>query len=300
VRPAALLHLTAVMESRAAGPLSEGDAGVRSSGAKEHGGGFVDTAAQEKRAALATVRSALWLSLVCAATAAVVAVPAGALEFLVNDAAWKTFGNGVDFSSCFNDPGPMLRREPYTCRVDRSSAGRRGTYLLGGGLQQMIVLGLFPLSYALYLGSSRRAYALMSLPVVLTFLVIVVGFVFSGYFVFFNYSAVFGCFFLCIVLWRLCPHGSRVPMQAVKQSVLLLLWNVLVMNVIPERTVRRRLACLPGANRQHSQRHLPSCAGPRSFPASFRVAQLVQGDWQRCHGVDGVLSHCHGYRRIWS
>ena len=45
----------------------------------------------------AELRVALWLSVVCAVTAALVAVPAGATEFLVDDLSWATLGEGVEW-----------------------------------------------------------------------------------------------------------------------------------------------------------------------------------------------------------
>jgi hypothetical protein len=201
-----------------------------------------DSAATRERWAsgslLDDVRRAAWLSIVCAVTAAVVAVPAACAEFFLNDAAWRTFGPGVEFSSSFNDPAPMLRHEPYGLNVDRSTPGRRGAYLLGGGLQQLIVLGFFPFNYAIYLGFSSRVRALTSLSVLSTCLVIVVGFVICGYEAFFKYSPLFTFFVLYLVVRRLCPHGSRVPHQVFKQALCLALGNLLAMNVIPERTVR--------------------------------------------------------------
>ena len=56
----------------------------------------------------AELRVALWLSVVCAVTAALVAVPAGAAYFLGNDLIQLTLGNGSDAAYAFRDAARML------------------------------------------------------------------------------------------------------------------------------------------------------------------------------------------------
>ena len=62
----------------------------------------------------AELRVALWLSVVCAVSAALLAVPAGAAFFFGRDLSYASLGEGVDRRYAFRETARMQRREPYT------------------------------------------------------------------------------------------------------------------------------------------------------------------------------------------
>ena len=75
---------------------------------------------------------ALRLSLTCAVTAALVAVPAGAAEFLGDDLGVESLGEGGDRRYAFRDTARMQRHEPYTVEFDWSTTTARRVVVLAG------------------------------------------------------------------------------------------------------------------------------------------------------------------------
>ena len=73
---------------------------------------------------------------------------------------------------------------------------------------------------------------------VLAFTVASAGFVMSGQAALLNYSPVLGFALFIVTLKLLCPRNSKIPTQAIKQALVLMVGNLLVTNVIPETTVR--------------------------------------------------------------
>ena len=65
-----------------------------------------------------------------------------------------------------------------------------------------------------------------------------VGFVVSGKYAFISYSGALGYALLVAALKLICPRNSKIPTHAIKQALTFMVGNVLVMNVIPEKTVR--------------------------------------------------------------
>jgi hypothetical protein len=53
-----------------------------------------------------------------------------------------------------------------------------------------------------------------------------------------TYSPALGYALLFMALKLICPRNSRIPTQAIKQALVVIVGNVLLMNVIPETTVR--------------------------------------------------------------
>jgi hypothetical protein len=65
------------------------------------------------------------------------------------------------------------------------------------------------------------------------------GFVITANHAFLLYSPVLGFAMLIIALRLVCPRSSKVPTQAMKQALVVVVGNVLLINVIPETGVRR-------------------------------------------------------------
>jgi hypothetical protein len=187
------------------------------------------------------VRVALRLSVVCAVTAALLAVPAGAVYFLVNDQVWATFGKGVDRKETFRDAARMQRREPFTVDFDWSTPTTRSQSVLASTLYQTVLLFFVPICYVAYLGASVKVCCSAFGSAVLAFTVASVGFVISGQLAFLSYSPALGFALLIVALKLLCPHNSKMPTQAIKQALVVMVGNILVTNVIPETTVRAAL-----------------------------------------------------------
>ena len=204
-----------------------------------------DTGPRGSRGSLGVTRGqllvALWLSFACAVTAALVAVPAGAADFLVRDRSWATFGKGVDRKETFRDAARMQRREPFIVDFDWSTPTTRSQNVLAATWQQTVLLFFIPICYVAYLGASVQVCCSALGSAVLAFTVASVGFVTSGQFALLTYSAVLGFVLLIVALKLLCPHNSKIPTQATKQALILMVGNVLILNVIPETTVRTAL-----------------------------------------------------------
>ena len=190
---------------------------------------------------LGELRVALWLSVVCAVTAALLAVPAGAVYFLVNDQVWTTFGKGVDRKETFRDAARMQRREPFIVDFDWSTPTTRSQHVFASSFYQTILLFFIPNCYVAYLGASVKVCCLALGSAVLAFTVASVGFVISGQHAFMTYSAVLGFALLIVALKLICPRESKILTQAIKQALVVIVGNVLLMNVIPETTVRTAL-----------------------------------------------------------
>jgi hypothetical protein len=189
----------------------------------------------------AELRVALRLSVVCVVSVALLAVPAGAVYFLVNDQVWATFGKGVHRPETFHDADRMQRHEPFIVDFDWSTPTTRSQHVFASSFYQTILLFFIPNCYVAYLGASVKVCCLALGSAVLAFTVASVGFVISGQHAFITYSLAFGFALLIVALKRLCPRNSKIPTQATKQALVLMVGNVLVWNVIPETTVRTAL-----------------------------------------------------------
>ena len=135
------------------------------------------------------LRVALWLSLVCAVTAALVAVPAGAAYFFGHDLSYASLGEGADRKYAFRDTARMQRREPYTVEFDWSTTTARWGVVLAGTWFQTFVLFCFPVCYVAYLGASLKVCCVVLGSAVLAFTASSAGFVVSGKVAFRDYSS---------------------------------------------------------------------------------------------------------------
>ena len=78
----------------------------------------------------AELRVALWLSVECAVTAVLVAVPAGAAYFFGLDLSSASLAEGVVRAYALRDTARMQRREPYTVEFDWSTTTARWGFVL--------------------------------------------------------------------------------------------------------------------------------------------------------------------------
>ena len=132
----------------------------------------------------------------------------------------------------------MQRREPYTVEFDWSTTTARWGLVLLGTWQQIFLLFCFPVCYVAYLGASLNVWCAVLGSAVLAFTVTSAGFVVSANAAFLMYSPVLGFALLVVALKLLCPRNSQIPTQAIKQALVLMAGNVLILNVIAEKTVR--------------------------------------------------------------
>ena len=186
----------------------------------------------------AELRVALWLSVVCAVSAALLAVPAGAAFFFGGDLSCASLGEGVVRAYAFRDTARMQRREPYTVEFDWSTTTARWWVVLASTWQLTFFLFFMPVCYVAYLGASLKVCCVVLGSAVIAFMVSSAGFVVSGNVAFINYSGALGFALLLAALKLICPRNSKIPRHALKQALVLMVGNVLVMNVIPEKTVR--------------------------------------------------------------
>jgi hypothetical protein len=200
-----------------------------------------DSALHGSRGILGVTRGellvALWLSLACAVTAALVAVPAGAVFFFGQDLVSASLGEGVDKKYAFRDTVRMQRREPYTVEFDWSTTTSRWGSILWSTWQQIFLLFCFPVCYVAYLGASLNVWCAVLGSAVLAFMVSSAGFVVSEKDAFRTYSGALGFALLIVALKLICPRNSAIPRHALKQALAFMLANVCVANVIPEKTV---------------------------------------------------------------
>jgi hypothetical protein len=182
---------------------------------------------------------ALRLSVVCAVTAALVAIPAGAGEFLVDDLVLRMSADGIDRGAAFRDVARMQRLEQFTVAFDWSTPTKRWQKALAGSRGQIVLLFFPPVCFVAYLGGSAKICRPVLGSALLAFTIALLGYGITGSTGFLNYSPVFGFAMLIMALRLVCPRNSKVPTQAIKQAFVLVAGNVLVMNVIPETSVRR-------------------------------------------------------------
>jgi hypothetical protein len=180
---------------------------------------------------------ALWLTLECAVTAALIGVPAGALYFLVRNLSSASLGEGTDVAYAFQDTARMHRREPYTVEFDWSTTTARWGRVLLSTWELTLLLFCFPVCYVAYLGASLKVCCVVLGSAVLAFMVSSVGFVVSEKDAFIQFSGALGFALLVAALKLICPRNSKIPTQAIKQALTFMVGNVLVMKT---SSLRRR------------------------------------------------------------
>ncbi len=114
--------------------------------------------------------------------------------------------------------------------VRSSSRKRRSSYLCSFFL---------PTCYVAFLGASLNVCCLVLGSAILTIALTFVGFMLSGNMTIILYCPALGFALLVVSLKLVCPRDSKVPGQAAKQSLVFIVGNGLVMNVIPETSVRQ-------------------------------------------------------------
>ncbi len=110
-------------------------------------------------------------------------------------------------------------------------------FILASTWQLTFFLFFIPVCYVAYLGASLKVCCVVLGSAVLAFMVSSVGFVVSEKDAFIFYSGALGLASLVAALKLICPRNSKIPTQAIKQALTFMVGNVLVMNVIPEKTV---------------------------------------------------------------
>jgi hypothetical protein len=184
------------------------------------------------------VRFAVWLSLACAVTAALLGVPSGAAYFFINDLSSSTLGKGSDPAYAFRDATRMLHREPYTIDVDYSTWAARWSFVHFRACPSVFSLFAFPVCYVAYLGASLKVCCSVLGSAVLAYTVASAGYVITGNDVFIIYSPALGFALLLVALKLICPRTSRIPRHALTQLLVFAVGNVVLVNVIRDRTVR--------------------------------------------------------------
>jgi hypothetical protein len=163
-------------------------------------------------------------------------VPAGAAFFFGGDLSYASLGEGVDRGYALRDTARMLHREPYTVEFDWSTTTTRSQNVLVSTWDLTFVLFVFPVCYVAYLGASLKVCCVVLGSAVLSFMVASAGFLISGKDACIFYSGALGFALLVAALKLICPRKSTIPWHAIKQALTFMVGNVLVINVIPEKT----------------------------------------------------------------
>ena len=130
----------------------------------------------------------------------------------------------------------IMHREPTS--IFRRHREVNGACLLA----TFVLLCAFPLAYTQYLGASRRVSSAMVGAMALSYWTVELGWVVLGVTLFGSYQVVFGFMWLYAVLRVLCPSGSAVPRQALRQMLIVSIGTILCQNVAQSRSV-----CVPGS-----------------------------------------------------
>jgi hypothetical protein len=192
-------------------------------------------------AAWGEVRSALWLVVLCIFSGACVAVPVALASSFSDDLLSKLFGEGVEKQFCFRNATGMMHREAYFVEFDLSTVALRWQRWLRSLFPQVFMVGFIPTSYAVFLGSSRRAFAVLLGNTAILIAAVVVTSVFLDISPLFDYSIGLTMLTTFASLKLLCPSDSRIPHQSLKQGLVIVVGNLLVNNMISEGSVRETL-----------------------------------------------------------
>jgi hypothetical protein len=179
------------------------------------------------------------------------------LMFGPGHGAWPTAPlYGVDY---VHREVVIMHREPNS--ISRRHRDVNGTCLLA----TFALLCAFPLAYTQYLGASRRVCSAMVGAMALSYLTLELGYVVLGVDAFLTFTVVFGFMWLYAVLRVLCPSGSAVPRQALRQMLIVSFCAIFVQNVAQSHSVR-----VPGSRcrritRNGSLTRAHSSTGPRAL-----------------------------------
>ena len=158
------------------------------------------------------------------------------LSGAARSASWLTPLIDVDY---VHRKAVIMYQEP-----DSISQRHRATNV-AGLLITFVMMCSWPLAYMQYLGASRRAFGAMVCVIALSYSFLELGYVVLGVRLFTDYSPVIVFMWLYAALRVLCPSGSAVPRQALRQLAVLSIGNMLVMNVAQPRNVGGRIAESP-------------------------------------------------------
>ncbi len=100
-----------------------------------------------------------------------------------------------------------------------------------------VLLCSFPLAYAQFLGASRQVCVWMAGAVALAYISLEVGYVVLGVELFSGFQMVVGFLWMYAALRALCPSGSIVSRQVLRQLLVLVAGNYIVWNFPASRTV---------------------------------------------------------------
>ena len=132
-----------------------------------------------------------------------------------------------------------VHREVVIMHREPDSIFRRHREINGAKLlATFVALCAFPFAYMQYLGASRRVCSAMVGAIALSYLTVELGWVVLGVDAFWTFHVVFGFMCLYAVLRVLCPSGSAVPRQALRQMLIVSIGTILCQNVAQSRNVR--------------------------------------------------------------
>jgi hypothetical protein len=210
-------------------------------------------------AVLAAARLSVELALAALAAPAAAWVYTLVRELLVvgpGRGAWVTAPlYGVDY----------MHREVVIMHQEPNSMSRRHREVNGACLlATFVLLCAFPFAYMQYLGASRRVCSAMVGAMALSYLTFELGYVVLGVGAFSSFHIVFGFMWLYAVLRVLCPSGSAVPRQALRQMLIVSIGVILCTNVAQSHSVR-----VPGSQGslrcQKRITNLCASTGPRAL-----------------------------------
>ncbi len=155
---------------------------------------------------------------------------------LARGAWWLAPLYGVDY----------VHREAVIMYLEPDSISRRHRETnVGVLLGVFVMMCSWPLAYMQYLGASRRAFGAMVCVIALSYSFLELGYVVLGVRLFFQFQSVIGFMFIYAALRVLCPSGSAVPRQALRQLAVLSIGNILITSVAQPRNVGGRIAESP-------------------------------------------------------
>jgi hypothetical protein len=171
------------------------------------------------------------------AVAALAAAAAAAGFHALNVALLRGFGHGVWEGWSMLDVD-TARREVVMLTLERDSISRRHRDVNGAFLlSTFVLLAALPLTYMQYLGTSRRICLGLFGGIALAYLMVEIGYVALGV-LDSKLIAVFGFVWLYAALRVVCPRGSSVPRQALRQMLVVLGGNVLTVYIGSSHNVR--------------------------------------------------------------
>jgi hypothetical protein len=211
-------------------------------------------------AVLAAARLSVELAL-----AALAALAAAWVYMLVSELLVVGPGRGAWVTAPLYDVD-YVHREVVIMHREPDSMSRRHREVNGACLlATFVVMCAFPFAYMQYLGASRRVCSAKVGAMALSYLTVELGWVVLGVGAFWSFQVVFGFMWLYAVLRVLCPSGSAVPRQALRQMLIVSFCAIFVQNVAQSHSVR-----VPGSRcrritRNGSLTRAHSSTGPRAL-----------------------------------